>query len=236
MTPRTIATDLRGPSVNHGSACGSSSPEEILELCAARISAVCAVFGGYPGAGGLVSVRGSRALRHGHGGFSERAIVCRLGAMDEVPFTLSVDGQGKVILSRQGQEDARDVRIRRAFPWSDPDRYISIRSSEGKELELIENLAELRAEQRQLIREQLGKWAFVPVITRIIGIDMRFGFQQWKVETDRGPVEFRVQEREDIRFLGDGRFSVKDVDGCVYELPSLSQLDERSRLAVEQVL
>jgi hypothetical protein len=156
--------------------------------------------------------------------------------MDEVPFTLSIDGQGKVVLSRQGEEDARDVRIRRAFPWSEPDRYISIRSADGKELALIENLGKISAEQRQLIEKQLEKWAFVPVITRIVGIDMRFGFQQWKVETDRGPVEFRVQEREDIRFLGDGRFSVKDVEGCIYELPSLAQLDEHSRLAVEQVI
>ncbi len=151
-------------------------------------------------------------------------------------FRISVDGQGKVVLSRPGEEDAKDVRIRRAFPWSDVNRYISIRSSEGKELVLIDDLASIDQEQRRLIEQQLARWAFVPRIKRILEIDMRFGFQQWKVETDRGPAEFRVQEREDVRFLGDGRFSVKDVDGCVYELPSLGQLDEGSRLAVEQVI
>jgi hypothetical protein len=156
--------------------------------------------------------------------------------MSEAVFTLAVDGQGKVVLSRPGEEDVKDVRIRRAFPWSDPSRYVSIRSSEGKELVLIDSLATLAEEQRRLIEQQLGMWAFVPKITRIIEIDMSFGFQQWKVETDRGPVEFRVQEREDVRFLGDGRFSVKDVDGCIYELPSLEKLDEASRLAVDQVI
>jgi hypothetical protein len=156
--------------------------------------------------------------------------------MSEAAFTLSVDGQGKVVLARPGEEDVKDVRIRRAFPWSEPNRYISIRTSEGKELVLITDLADVGPEQRRLIEQQLERWAFVPRIKRIIEIDMRFGFQQWKVETDRGPTEFRVQEREDVRFLGDGRFSVKDVDGCIYELPSFEQLDEHSRQAVEQVI
>src|SRR5512133_1170936 len=114
--------------------------------------------------------------------------------MTEAAFTLSLDAQGKVVLARPGEEDVKDVRIRRAFPWSEPDRFISIRTSEGKELVLIDNLAILSQEQRGLITQQLEKWAFVPKIKRIIDIDMSFGFQQWKVETDRGPAEFRVQE------------------------------------------
>jgi hypothetical protein len=67
-------------------------------------------------------------------------------------------------------------------------------------------------------------------------VDVRFGYQQWKVQTDRGPAEFRVQEREDIRFLPDGRFRIKDADGNAYEMPSLAGLDERSRRAVEPLM
>ena len=56
------------------------------------------------------------------------------------------------------------------------------------------------------------------------------------MQTDRGPAEFRVQEREDIRFLHDGRFSIKDADGIVYELASLEKLDEASRRAIRPLL
>jgi Domain of unknown function (DUF1854) len=157
----------------------------------------------------------------------------RLMHMEPLTFTLQQDGQGKMVLKRDGQEDAKDVRIRRAFPWSHPDRFVSIRSSEGKELVLIDDLATLAQDQQELIRAYLAKWALIPKIKRVIHVDVRFGFQQWKVETDRGVVEFRVQEREDIRFLQDGRFSIKDVDGCVYEMPPLDQLDEQSQRAVE---
>lgn len=153
--------------------------------------------------------------------------------MPEASFTIETDPKGRLILKRPGQDPVEDVRIRRAFPWSHPDRLISIRSSEGKELLLIPDLKELEPATRDLIVNYLEKWVFVPVITRVVMVDVRFGFQQWKVETDRGPAEFRVQEREDIRFLGDGRFSIKDVEGCVYVLPPLEQLDEKSRRAVE---
>lgn len=153
--------------------------------------------------------------------------------MSEQQFTLEEDKQGRMVLKRPGEEDLVDVRIRRSFPWSHPEKLVSIRSSEGKEILLIDDLSTLPSEQQDLIRRYLTKWAFIPRITKVIEVDVRFGFQAWKVDTDRGPAEFRVQEREDIRFLGDGRFSIKDVDGCVYELPPLDQLDEQSRRAVE---
>src|SRR5439155_19571109 len=142
----------------------------------------------------------------------------------------------KLVLKRPGEEDVRDVRVRRAFPWTNPDQFISIRSSEGKELLLIESLAGLPENLRQTIEQTLSGTVFIPRITRIDEVDVRFGYQQWKVQTDRGPVEFRVQEREDIRFLPDGRFSLRDADGNVYELARLSQLDEHSRRAVEALI
>ena len=67
-------------------------------------------------------------------------------------------------------------------------------------------------------------------------VDVRFGYQQWKVRTDRGPAEFRVQEREDIRFLPDGRFRIKDADGTVHEMVRLDELDESSRHASEPLI
>jgi hypothetical protein len=151
-------------------------------------------------------------------------------------FDLIEDAQQKLVLRRPDQEDVADVRIRRAFPWSKPAEFVSIRSSEGKELVLIEDMDALAAGVRAKIDSWLSTHSFVPKITRIDHIDVRFGYQQWKVQTDRGPAEFRVQEREDIRFLHDGRFSVKDADGNVYEMTRLDQLDPHSRKALESLV
>jgi hypothetical protein len=151
-------------------------------------------------------------------------------------FELIKGDREKLRLKRPGHEDAQDVRVRRAFPWSRPERFVSIRSSEGKELVMIEDVSELNDSLRELIGDYLAGSVFIPKITHIDSIDVRFGFQVWRVQTDRGAIEFRVQEREDIRFLPDGRFNVKDADGNVYELPAIRQLSEHSRKALEPLI
>jgi len=151
-------------------------------------------------------------------------------------FNLEMDAQGRMILKRPGTDDVVDVRIRRSFPWSSPARNISIRSKEGKELVMIDDLAALPEGLRKVVENYLSSTSLIPRITRVLAVDVRFGFQQWTVETDRGPADFCVQEREDIRFMADGRFSVKDADGTIYELPRMDQLDEVSRRAIEAVV
>ena len=66
---------------------------------------------------------------------------------------LSKDGRGQLVLKRAGQEDAKDVRVRRAFPWSGPRRFISIRNGEGKELELIDDLDGAEPELRRVLED-----------------------------------------------------------------------------------
>ena len=151
-------------------------------------------------------------------------------------FELVTDEQGRLVLRRTGRDDAVDVRLRRAFPWSEPGRFVSVRDAEGKELLLIESLEPLDPGRRKVIEQALADGSFVPRITAVHDVDVSFGYQLWKVRTDRGPAEFRVQEREDIRFLPDGRFRIKDADGTVYEMVSLVDLDEASRRAVEPLI
>jgi hypothetical protein len=86
-----------------------------------------------------------------------------------------------------------------------------------------------------VIEKSLTATSFIPKITAVTEVDNSFGFQEWSVQTDRGPAKFRVQEREDIRFLGGGRFRIKDADGNIYELPSLDSLDKESQKELESI-
>ena len=105
-----------------------------------------------------------------------------------------------------------------------------------EEILLIEDLAALDAERRAFIERELSRASFVPHITKIDTIDTRFGLQKWSAQTDRGPIEFRVQEREDIRFLQDGRFRIKDADGNVYEMVRFDALDATSQRHLEPLI
>ena len=151
-------------------------------------------------------------------------------------FDLTTNAKGQLLLSRPGEADVTDVRVRRAFPLSAADRFVSLRGPDGKELLLIDDLSAVPPAVRRTIEAALAGTTFVPRITRVDSVDVRFGHQQWAVQTDRGPAAFRVQEREDIRFLPDGSFRLKDVDGTVYELDSLDKLDDASRRAVEPLM
>jgi hypothetical protein len=147
-----------------------------------------------------------------------------------------VESDKTVTLKRDGMDDVKDVRFRRAFPWSMAREYISARDDKGKEQLMIRSLDELAADQRAIVEAWLDKNSFIPIVKRVEKVNTDFGYQEGHVETDRGRLTFRVQEREDVRFLPDGRFSIKDVDGNIYAMPKLSELDQKSLKAVEPVL
>lgn len=155
---------------------------------------------------------------------------------EERAFSLRFDELGRLVLSRAGSDDVVDVRVARAFPWSKPGRFLSVRSSEGRELLIIDDLSAVPAGVRDAIERYFAANTFIPRIERVDDLDTQHGYQLWKVLTDRGPVEFRVQEREDVRFLPDGRYTVRDVDGNLYELPRRDQLDEASRRRLEVLI
>src|SRR4051812_25027303 len=96
-------------------------------------------------------------------------------------FQLIPDEKGKLTLKRPDEDDVNDVRIRRAFPWSNPDQFISLRNPEGKELLLIEDLTTLPEALRTLIENHLTTTSFIPRINRVSHVDVRFGYQQWSV-------------------------------------------------------
>src|SRR5215469_15492277 len=110
-------------------------------------------------------------------------------------FDLKFDTQGRLVLSRPGTDDVVDVRIRRAFPWSAPSRFASVRNKEGKEVLLIDDVEKLPEKLRATVMGYLSATSLIPIIRRVIELDVRFGYQKWTVETDRGPADFRVQER-----------------------------------------
>ena len=58
------------------------------------------------------------------------------------------------------------ISVHRCFPFSDPDRYISIREPEadGKEIGLIEDIRRLPGETRAMLEEQMALRYFTPVI------------------------------------------------------------------------
>jgi hypothetical protein len=133
-------------------------------------------------------------------------------------------------------EPVPECRVVRCFPWSLPDRYVSIRDKDGNEVRLFRSLDEVPEACRDVVVEELGAQDFVPRIDRVRQIDDTFDVLIWIVDTDCGAVEFQVKHDEDIRVLDENRVVIRDHRGMLFEIPNLELLDEHSRGLVEDRL
>lgn len=138
------------------------------------------------------------------------------------------------LVLEQGSEPVAGVHVLRGFPYSDAERMISVRDSEGEELGIIADLADLDGDSRQLLEEELERVYFVPRITQVNDVEERFHIPKWNVETDRGHREFEIRSgRSDVHVLGGGRILIQDADGNHYEILDYRRLDLASRNLVE---
>jgi hypothetical protein len=136
---------------------------------------------------------------------------------------------GTLSLTIDGDRTYEDVMLVRVFPLSDPDHYWGLLDSDGKDLGVIVDPAELDGESRATAMEELEKRYFIPVIERVIRVRDDHGSTVWQVETDKGERQFSVRNMKDsLVELGGPRILLVDVDGNRYEIPDTRRLDAKS--------
>ncbi len=129
------------------------------------------------------------------------------------------------------------VKVVRAAPLSNPDRYISFLDGKDEEICMVEDLDVLDEEARAIIKEELDRRYLTSRIEKIDSVRNEFGTSYWHVVTNRGEREFVVQNAaENAQWLGDHRLLLIDVDGNRFEVPDLNALDKKSSAYIEQVL
>jgi hypothetical protein len=123
----------------------------------------------------------------------------------------------------------------RAFPISDPDRWISICDEHGHEIVRIDDIGSLAADIRKTIEQELSQREFVPVIRRIISATHHEP-SDWTVETDRGQTSFQMNNEDDVRRLDADQASILDAHGIRYLIKSVRKLDSGSRRILDHFL
>src|SRR5215213_4490897 len=140
-------------------------------------------------------------------------------------FGLVRDHWGQLTLINTEGEIYSNVAPVALFPISKPDSWISIRSSDGTELACVENPRTLPAEVWQLLKEELSRREFVPIIRRIVRVSGNSEPCEWQVETDRGPTQFVLKSEEDVRRIGEHEILILDAHGTRYHIPDLNEVD-----------
>ena len=122
------------------------------------------------------------------------------------------------------------VKVVRLFPFTDPQKYISIRENDArsKEIGLIEDLDTLSDETRGLIEEQLTLNYYIPVIKKINSIKDESGHAYFNVTTDKGECKFVINMSSNpVTKLSDTRLLITDLDENRYEIRDTKELTQK---------
>ncbi len=148
-------------------------------------------------------------------------------AQRDTELTLEHRADGQLWVT-QGENKCA-VRVRRAFPWSEPGRFLSLRDHEDVEVVLVTDPAELDPESRHALEQALVQAGFVFDVTAVHEIDEEVEIRTWRVETRQGPRSFQTRLDDWPRSLPEGGLLIRDVAGDLYRLQDLARWDPHSR-------
>ena len=135
---------------------------------------------------------------------------------------------GNLYLHRQSEEMI-SVLARPCFPWSEPKKFITLRDFDNKEVQMIEDPAELDEHSREALKQGLSASDFVFQIVEINTVDTEFEIRNWKVNTVQGKQVFQTHLDEWPRKMPGGGFLLRDVAGNLFYIPSAENLDSHSQ-------
>ncbi|HEY6222446.1 MAG TPA: DUF1854 domain-containing protein [Gemmatimonadales bacterium] len=157
----------------------------------------------------------------------QATVVRKPEAEPRVQLRLARRADGQLWASR-GEEE-RAVRVRRAFPWSEPGRFISLRDAADREFALVAEPRALDAESRAALEAALAAAGFVFAVTAVEAIEEEVEIRSWRVATRQGPRTFQTRLDEWPRAIPGGGLLIRDVAGDLYQIEDLAVLDARSR-------
>ena len=141
---------------------------------------------------------------------------------------------------KDGEEEKTLDRVflHRAFPFELLWKYISVISDDGKEKGVIYDISDFSEDITALIKTELERKYYSPVIASINSLKERYGFSYWHVTLSDGRgVNFTMQDtfRNIIR-TGENGAILLDVDGNRFVIKSISDLDKKSYRRIELYL
>lgn len=134
--------------------------------------------------------------------------------------------EGGFVALTYDQKEYPRIAVHRTFPFSDPDRWLSIREPDKKarEIGIVKELSDLDSDTQAILREQMAQRYFTPVITQIINIKEEYGFSYFDVVTDHGACRFTAHSGGGaVARLSETRYVITDLEGNRFEIQDLTR-------------
>ncbi|HTG71904.1 MAG TPA: DUF1854 domain-containing protein [Candidatus Udaeobacter sp.] len=122
------------------------------------------------------------------------------------------------------------VTLVRSFPYTMPDRFISVRSADGSEIAMIQDLNILEEESIQVVREELHRTYMIPIVRQILSVKKKGTEWHLSVDTNYGPAVLIMDNlHENIQPVTVSRWMITDNEGRRFELHDPDRMDAGSR-------
>lgn len=144
-------------------------------------------------------------------------------------LSLSYDSFGRLVVELPGGEQHVGVVPVRAYPFTAPTELISLVDEQGHEVYLVRSLSDLPSATQSLLKEDLKRREFMPVIQKIHSVSSSAEPSDWLVTTDRGQTTFTLTSEDHIRRLPPNGALIADEHGIRYRIMDLAALDAHSR-------
>lgn len=157
--------------------------------------------------------------------------------MSTLPFRdLRLDDHGRLVLTDLNGAEHVGVMPVRAHPISAPDEGVSLVGVHGHELAWVARLSALPDGPRRVLETELAAREFHPMLKRLISVNTFATPSTWRIETDRGDIDFVLRSEEDIRRLEEGRLLITSTHGVQLQVPDRWALDKHSQRLLERFL
>lgn len=129
------------------------------------------------------------------------------------------------------------VHLCRQFPFELEWEFISVMNEEQAEVGIIKSISLFEGVGEELLRTELRRRYYAPVIDKIISVKERYGFSYWCVHTPEGNVNFTLHDTyRSILRASHNRVVLLDVNGNRFEIPDVNALDRKSYKKIELYL
>ena len=130
------------------------------------------------------------------------------------------------------------VFLHRMFPFELKWQYISVCDENLNEIGIIFDVDDLTDTEVELVKTELERKYYSPIIKTIKSVKERYGFSYWSVIVDEGrAVEFTVQDTfRNTAKVGEQKIIIFDVDGNRFVIEDVFALDKKSYKEIELYL
>lgn len=139
-----------------------------------------------------------------------------------------------------GEEATREydrVFLHRAFPFDHPESYISVQDADKNEIGMIRDLSLFPDDVAALLRRELMRKYYAPVLTAILSLRDRYGYAYCTAMTETGEITFTLRDASRSIFrVDEHRVVITDIDGNRYDIPDVLALDRKSYRKIELYL